>query len=117
MVLYNGSDITSNITHNNNQLNYNTVQLTRVSNDTITISFLNGASLNITIQSGVLSFVILLPQKFRNKTTGLLGNFDGDKTNDYIYRNGTMLSINTTDRILHTFGQSCNYILNVCFTY
>ena len=94
-------------------MNCNTVQLTRVSNDTVTVSFSNGASLNVTIQTGVLSFVILLPQKFRNSTKGLLGNFDGDKTNDYIYRNGTMLSINTTDRILHTFGQSCNYILYI----
>ena len=111
MVLYNGIDVTSNLTDTKDQINYNTVQIMRISNDTVTVSFSNGASLNVTIQSGALSFVILLPQKFRNSTRGLLGNFDGDKTNDYNFRNGTMLSINTTDRILHTFGQSCNYIL------
>ena len=117
MVLYNGIDVTSNLTDTKDQINYNTVQIMRISNDTVTVSFSNGASLNVTIQSGALSFVILLPQKFRNSTRGLLGNFDGDKTNDYNFRNGTMLSINTTDRILHTFGQSCNYILCVCFNY
>lgn len=64
--------------------------------------------MNISIQVGVLSFVVLLPDEFRNRTSGLLGNFDGDTTNDYIYRNGTVLPFSTSDRVLHTFGQSCN---------
>ena len=89
-------------------MEYDTVELQRATRDTIIASFSNGVSLNITIQVGVLSFVAQLPEEFRNTTSGLYGNFDGDRTNDYIYRNGTMLSANTSDRVLHTFGQSCN---------
>ena len=108
MVLYNGTDISSTLANVNDTMEYDTVELERATNDTIIASFSNGVSLNFTIQVGVLSFVAQLPEEFRNTTRGLYGNFDGDRTNDYIYRNGTMLSANTSDRVLHTFGQSCN---------
>ena len=39
--------------------------------------------------------------------TGLLGNFDGDDTNDLMYRNGTIASDNIRDREKHVLGQTC----------
>lgn len=43
-------------------------------------------------------------------TTGLMGNFDGNKTNDFILPNGTMLlqnATNTERKIFYNFGQIC----------
>ena len=110
VVIINGSDISSNLTTINSILRYNTVFLQRVTDDTVRVVFSNDVAVNVTLRVGLLSFVALVPQSLLNNTIvrGLLGNIDGDNTNEFIYRNGTVLPDDTTDRILHTFGQSCN---------
>ena len=44
------------------------------------------------------------------KLRGLLGNFDGNASNDFIFPNGTMLPVNSSDRQLHYYGQSCKCV-------
>ena len=110
VVLINGSDISSNLTTVNSIIRYNTVFLQRVANDTVRVVFSNDVAVNVTLRVGLLSFNVLVPQSFLNNTniSGLLGNMDGDNTNEFVFRNGTVLPDDTSDRILHTFGQSCN---------
>ena len=110
VVLINGSDISSNLTTVNSIIRYNTVFLKRVADDTVRVVFSNDVAVNVTLRVGLLSFNVLVPQSFLNNTnvSGLLGNMDGDNTNEFVFRNGTMLPDDTSDRILHTFGQSCN---------
>ena len=109
-VLVNGTDVISNLTSVDDTVPYDTVRLVRRTQDTITATFSNNVVVNVTLRVGVLSFVVLIPQDILNATniTGLFGNGDGNKTNEFVYRNGTMLPDDTSDRILHTFGQSCN---------
>lgn len=41
---------------------------------------------------------------------GLLGDFDGNKTNDFISRNGTHMSSDASMEVIHyDFGMSCKY--------
>ena len=110
VVLINGSDNSSNLTTVNSIIRYNTVFLQRVADDTVRVVFSNDVAVNVTLRVGLLSFNVLVPQSFLNNTnvSGLLGNMDGDNTNEFVFRNGTVLSDDASDRILHTFGQSCN---------
>lgn len=38
---------------------------------------------------------------------GLLGNFNGDKSDDFIWPNHTMSSTTSSGREIYEFGQSC----------
>ena len=110
VVLVNGSDISSRLTTVNSFIRYDTVFLKRLADDTVRVVFSNDVAVNVTLRVGLLSFVVLVPQSLLNNAVanGLLGNIDGDNTNEFVFRNGTVLSDDTTDQILHTFGQSCN---------
>ena len=116
VVLVNGSDISSRLTTVNSFIRYDTVFLKRLADDTVRVVFSNDVAVNVTLRVGLLSFNVLVPQSLLNNTDvrGLLGNIDGDNTNEFVYRNGTVLSDDTTDRILHTFGQSCNKWMEEC---
>lgn len=49
-------------------------------------------------------------EDFKNQTTGLLGNFDGNRNNDFILPDGTVLHDNDTNterKIFFNYGQKC----------
>jgi len=52
-----------------------------------------------------------IPGTFNSSLEGLLGNFDGISTNDFILPNGTVLeNRNYTEKeIYYKFGQHCKY--------
>ena len=41
-----------------------------------------------------------------NRTQGIIGQWDGDASNDLLMRNGTLLSENVTDREKEVFAES-----------
>jgi hypothetical protein len=49
---------------------------------------------------------IQLPPEFRSKVTGLLGNFNGNATDDFQMRNGSLLPHTATEREIFSFGQT-----------
>ena len=56
---------------------------------------------------------ITLPETLQTQTEGLLGNFDGDNTNDFASRNGTTLPDDASDMEIHfMFAQTCEYSTN-----
>lgn len=62
----------------------------------------------------MLTFSTTVPDDFASQTVGLVGNFDGDDTNDFILPNGTVLTENQTRterQIFYNFGVNCEYIL------
>ena len=61
----------------------------------------------MSVSLGLLSFVATVPQKFEGNASGLLGNFNGDDSDDLRYPNGTEIDINSPHRLIHDFGQSC----------
>ena len=70
----------------------------------------SGIQLNIQVKTRQLTLSATVPDEFKGDVTGLMGNFDGDKTNEYILPNGTILDSDDTDterKIYNTFGQKC----------
>lgn len=75
-----------------------------------------GIMFNVTVGVGLLQMSLGVPEEHRNDVIGLLGNFDGDKTNDFIPRYKTeSLPNNSSDRtIFFDFGQKCKYCSLLC---
>ena len=109
MVLVDGSDVTAELVNSNGTGTFgnNTVDVNRTSDTSLEVSFMSGVGVEVKLEVGLLSFVVRLPQQFMGQARGLLGNMDGNATNEFVYRNGTMIPDSSSDREIHNFGQSC----------
>ena len=109
MTLVDGADVTDELIANNGTAMYsdNAISINRTSNTSVRISFMSGVGMEVALRTGFLSFLGKMPLEFMGKQRGLLGNFDGNASNDFIFPNGTMLPVNASDRELHYYGQSC----------
>ena len=114
-VLYNGMDVSHNVTNVNDTFSDNTVDITRTESNSILSVFSNGLAVTVSVSlHGMLNIVVNLPVEYNSLTTGLMGNFNGNTTDDFIFSNGTMLDGGTSDSIIHEFGQSCELNSNTC---
>ena len=112
-LLLNFEDITDTITQvNDTNDNSTLVFFERTAENSILTTFSVGVSLSVSASFGIMSFVTTVPQEMQGSVTGLLGNFNGDSTDDLSYRNGTMLDRNSTDRMIHELGQTCKCVSN-----
>lgn len=107
VVLSNGNDISSNLTNVNDTYTDQAVEISRTSNDSITSAFSSDASVTVQVAAEIPNFVLTLPQSFRGRTRGLLGNYNGQNSDEFVYRDGRMLQDNASDSMIHDFGQSC----------
>ena len=106
-VYYNNDDVTSNLTNISDTLDYDTLSVTRETTDIISIVLSTGVSVNATLRLGILSFTTVVQVTYIGTTEGLLGNFDDDKTNDFVNRNGSTIPYNSSDADIFKFGQTC----------
>ena len=90
------------------------VKIIRDTANSIVTHFSNGVSVTITEAAGLPNFVLRLPKSFQEATQGLLGNFDGDITNDFVYPDGNVIADDSSDRQKHIWGESCKYISTNC---
>ena len=79
----------------------------RASNNSITVSFPSGVGITINSTAGLLVYTLEVPSSFEGTTSGLLGNYNNNDSDDFVFRNGTMISNSSSDRDIHQFGQSC----------
>ena len=76
----------------------------------LSVAFSNGELINVHTKNGFLSaFAVVLPEEFRGTTSGLLGNYDGDSTNDLLPSNGItpLQTSESLERIHNLFGRTC----------
>ena len=108
-LLVNGNmDLTDTIPNvNDTNQNFTIVTFQRTATNTIVSTFSNGIAITVSLSRGLLSFVATSPEEFRVTTEGLLGNFNEDPSDDFIFRDGTTLEFDASDRMIHEFGQSC----------
>ncbi len=107
-LLYNSVDISLNLTSTNDTFSGSMVEITRTDNTSILSVFNNGLALTISVASmGVMNIVVNLPEEYESQTQGLMGNFNGNSTDDFIFPNGSMLDDGASDRMIHAFGQLC----------
>ena len=108
MVLLNGNDVTSTVQNvNDTNSNVSSIIIERIEENSVVTVFQNEVSITVSLSLGLLSFVSSFPEQFQQMTVGLLGNFNGDSSDDLVYPNNTVLIANATDRMIHDFGQSC----------
>ena len=105
----NGEDITANLSSVNDTYITMSVMLERIAEDTVSVSFMSSISLEMSLREGTLTSLLKIPSEFNGTVIGLLGNFDGDDTNDLMYRNGTIASDDIPDREKHVLGQTCEF--------
>ncbi|KAL3868276.1 hypothetical protein ACJMK2_041103, partial [Sinanodonta woodiana] len=68
--------------------------------------FSSGISVIISAAVKMLSIEVAIPNTYKGRVQGLMGNFDGDDTNDFMYRNGTSLNASSSDRDIFRYGQT-----------
>ncbi|XP_052236237.1 uncharacterized protein LOC127848005 isoform X4 [Dreissena polymorpha] len=105
----NGIDLTKTLREvQQDMFVFNTSTLTIHEDDgVLRVSFLEiGITLEIGQGAGMLSLDAIVPNAFSNVTKGLLGNFDRDPFNDFVYPNGSQLHFNASDMEIFFYGQA-----------
>ena len=76
----------------------------------LSVAFSGGELVSVRAENGFLSyFAVVLPDLFRGTTRGLLGNYDGNSSNDFLSMTGGS-PVDTSepqDRIHNLFGNTC----------
>lgn len=84
------------------------------------MSYPRGATdIGLTISVGIkaLDISVSMPEDFGNQTSGLLGNFNGDKTDDFRFPNDTLVGRNLSDRqIYEKYAPYCEYLPSLSFS-
>lgn len=68
--------------------------------------------MKVTLGVRFLTIEAVVDSKYNGSVIGLMGNFDGNSTNDFILPNGTFLKpedVNTERKIYNNFGQFCKH--------
>ena len=93
---------------------FENVTIIKSGNTTFSATFSSGAFLQVQEENGFISVLIVsLPESYQSKTQGLMGPYNGDKTDDLTPRGtGTILSLNSTIQEIHEkFGITCKCML------
>ncbi|KAK3612288.1 hypothetical protein CHS0354_011006 [Potamilus streckersoni] len=102
-------DYTKEFSDTTKEFSFNSPYLTLTrSNQTgaIRAFFSSGISIIVSNAVKMLSIEITIPKSLKGKTLGLMGNFDGNKTNDFMFSNGTYLVDSASEREIFVYGQT-----------
>ena len=66
-----------------------------------------GGAVIVSLQTSFLEVSVALPDSFKNMTRGLLGVFNDNPADDFIDRNGSILSLSSEQEIYQQFGLMC----------
>ena len=102
-----GTDVSDNFTSVGDNVTSSSSFIERSSNNSITVAFPSGVGITINYTAGLLVYTLEVPSSFQGTTSGLLGNYNDDDSDEFVFCNGTMISNSSSDREIHEFGQSC----------
>ena len=95
------------------QQEFTNVIVTDKGNRTISAQFLDGAFVEVREENGIISVLLVnLPDSLRGVTRGLMGNFNGNPSDDLIPKSGgEPLSVGSSMQEIHQqFGVTCEFI-------
>lgn len=98
-----------------NERQFHNVRVNSLGYSTYSATFTSGVYIKVKETNAIISLVnIVLPSNFRGRTEGLLGNYNGNPTDDLQPKSSNVpISVNSTIQELHmTFGITCK--LYVC---
>ena len=110
VALVNGEPISPNSTE---VLVFQNVLIQDHGNDTVSVFFTNGAYFEVKEENDIISVVIVsLPVAFRGKTSGLMGNFNGNTSDDLTPNDGgEPIPLNSSLEVIHEqFGITCEIV-------
>ena len=107
VVKLDGNDLSDSLASVGDNVTTLTSYIERSSNNSITVSFPSGVGITINYTAGLLVYTLEVPSSFEGTTSGLLGNYNNDDSDEFVFRNGTTISNSSSDREIHQFGQSC----------
>ncbi|XP_070175147.1 uncharacterized protein [Littorina saxatilis] len=108
MVIYgDGRDFTSEFNAKIDFAEETTTYTLRRSNDSVVVAFPSGISITISIGIKSLDMSLGMPTEFRGQTKGLMGNFNGNKDDEFILPDSTVLDndLMTERKIYEDFGK------------
>ena len=93
-------------------LDFQNVSIQDRGNDAIAAFFASGAYFEVKEENNIISVVLVgLPVAFRGKTSGLMGNFNGDTSDDLTPKGGVPIPLNSSLEVIHEqFGITCEMI-------
>ena len=105
---HNGTDISYQVsTVNDTYSNSNeTIEVTRVAEQSMEIVFSSGISVTVNISVGILYYTIAVPNTYANLTQGLLGNFNGNSSDDIVSPSSTAYN-SSDEKEIYMFGETC----------
>lgn len=75
--------------------------------DNVTVMFPSGAGVELRLRQGTMATTVLLPEVFHGATLGLLGNTNGNASDDLTTPDGRILPVSSTPQELFEFGGHC----------
>ncbi|XP_033127135.1 protein mesh-like [Anneissia japonica] len=88
---------------------------TNVTSVSVTVAFDFGLVFTVEAANDIMSIVAVGPEIMRGNTSGLLGNWNDDVTDDLQTPNGDYLTSNSSIRDIHyNFGEKCKIFYFVC---
>ena len=109
VAIVNGEEITFE-NNGTEVLEFQNVLIQDHGNDTVSTFFANGAYFEVKEENDIISVVIVsLPVAFRGKTSGLMGNFNGNTSDDLTPKGGgEPIPLNSSLEVIHEqFGITC----------
>lgn len=79
----------------------------------VTVMFSTGAGVEVRLREGTMTITVLLPEEFKYSTLGLLGNMNGDASDNLVLSNGQLVENHTNPEELFNFGASCKKLLTM----
>ena len=83
-------------------------------NNSVSAIFKNGAKMEIKVENGIIAVMLItLPDSFKKGTRGLMGNFNGDSSDDLVPKSSLKaISSNSSLETIHSiFGLSCKQVI------
>lgn len=75
--------------------------------ENVTVMFPSGAGVEVRLREGTMTTTVLLPEEFKGLTQGLLGNVNGDATDDLVLSDGQLVGNVSNPEEVFRFGASC----------
>ncbi len=78
-------------------------------NNTGIAEFSGGSNIEIRVENGIISVMLVtLPNQYRSLTRGLMGNYNGEKSDDFIPKGASSsISIDSDKEDIFTLGNTC----------
>ena len=78
-------------------------------NNTVVAEFSGGSSIEIRAENNIVSVMLVsLPDQYRSLTSGLMGNYNGDDTDDLTPRSSSSnIPVDSSTEEIFQFGNTC----------